>query len=113
MIGLEIAHKCIAKIVQGAPLTPLATLGWMSLISFVALIKIMFMFRTLPMIGTHVYKDLILIQLIKLFTKGSIKSKFKSPVSCVFEYATNYGWFLMDFGTVESWKRIVEDLIEK
>ena len=52
VMQLEDAHRMNSKIVQGIPSNiatpaPLATLGWMSLTSYIDLTRIMFMIRTL------------------------------------------------------------------
>ena len=52
MAELEKAHRSNAKLVQGLPSctpnpAPLAALGWISLASYISMIRIMFMLRTL------------------------------------------------------------------
>ena len=63
---LEQAHRQNAIMVQGLPTTvpkpaPLALLGWQTIESFIAYLKIMFMIRTLCLDNQNVYRKLMII----------------------------------------------------
>merc|ERR1711947_44777 len=61
---LEDAHRQDAKLIQNLPMNihkpaPLATVGWMSIQSYIAIMKIMFVIRTLCLPDNNLFKEVL------------------------------------------------------
>ena len=109
IIQLDNAHRMNSKIVQGIPSNiatpaPLATLGWMSLTSYIDLIRIMFMIRTLCLPKENTYRT---IMESRIFTISSetCTEKNKSPISIMYESAKKYG---LDQSIIRNLKKIIQ-----
>ena len=126
---LEAAHRNNAKTIQGIPVSSanpsvLAPLGWLSISSLIAMMQMLFMFRTLCMPFRNVYKETILVKLREICEYGDIDAnqfKVKSPVMSMLCYAKQYGLtdkiknclINDDFGMFSSWKTIVKKVVWK
>ena len=125
MEELEKMHRNNARIVQGLPHNvplpaPLATLGWMSMKSHLAMTKMLFMWRVLCMDQNNIYRKVMIIML-KLIIKNEIQ-KVKmpsSPVSdmyrCIKMYkldgALREGLLNGNFGKFEEWKKFIKNTV--
>ena len=124
ILELEQAHRQHAKIIQGVPNNihrpaPLATLGWMTMAGYVALIKIMFLFRMLCLPEENLYRNLTLTVLMKCIRQGASHFRKLSPIADMYWYACKYklehiietgmdtGWF----GCVHDVKKRVKTVI--
>ena len=93
---LENAHRYHANIIQNVPQctprpAPLATLGWLSLLAYIAYIKIMFLFRVLCLDKDSIYRRVMTSCLHKITNTEGIREKMKSPARCMFEFIKIYG----------------------
>ena len=126
MAELEKAHRSNAKLVQGLPSctpnpAPLAALGWISLASYISMIRIMFMLRTLCTKDGNIYKEIMIMKIKEFFIKWPVKIKRKSPVMAMIEAAKEYGLYGMihaciekgNFGSIDEWKKIVKENVWK
>ena len=124
MLELEAKHRQNAKIVQGSPMNiptpaPLATLGWLSLKSFILMTRILFMLRTICMPAKNVYKQILLFRLNEIVVHGINHEKMRSPVTCMYDALTQYGLIdkviscmqTQDFGSFGEWKRLVKRVV--
>ena len=118
---LETAHRINAKNIQGIPLTistpaPLATLGWLSIISYVDIQRIMFLIRTCCLPDNNMYKQVMIYRIICLRNDNEMCFKMKSPVYIMLQSFKKYGLYEMlldcidknDFGNVFVWKKLVK-----
>ena len=93
---LEDAHRVNSKLVQGLPLNlpkpaSLATLGWMSVGSYIAMIKIMFMVRILCLPVSSVYRRIMSNRITMLLNENCWKSeKYEGPVKSILYYVKKY-----------------------
>ena len=123
---LESAHCANAKIVQWAPQklpnpAPLATLGWLSLGSYLDVQRMMFMWRTLCLPVNNVYRSVLLSNLKKLIGDGTPPQKRITPVSMMYDTIKKYGLEEMlesfierdQFESVEHMRRITKDVVWK
>ena len=121
---LEDAHRQSAKIVQGLPLNlpkppSLATLGWMSMKSYIAMIKIMFMIRTLCLPDGNVYRNIIKYRVDETNNSSEATRKYVSPVEQMLNLVREYNiGYITDkcisrgnFGDVERWKIVVKKVL--
>ena len=92
---LEDANRQSAKIVQGLPLnlpkpSSLATLGWMSMKSYIAMIKIMFMIRTLCLPDGNVYRNIIKYRVDETNNSSKATRKYVSSVEQMLNSVREY-----------------------
>ena len=118
---LETAHRINAKNIQGIPLTvstpaPLATLGWLSISSYVDIQRIMFLIRTCCLPDENFYKRVMMYRIDNLRQNNELCFKMKSPVYIMLQSFKKYGLYEMllncmdknDFGSVIMWKKYVK-----
>ena len=121
---LESIHRQNSKIAQGLPMNiptpaPLATIGWLSIRSFISMIKIMFIFRTLCLPFHNVYRRVMIAKLLEC--AAGTTSKYQSPIMDMYKHAVRYGFEkrIMDsiqnnvVGQIEHWKVLVKKVIWK
>ena len=87
--NLESAHRANAKIVQWSQQklpnpAPLATLGWLSLGSYLDIQRMMLMWRILCLPVNNVYRSVLLSNLKKLIGDGTPPQKRITPVSMMY-----------------------------
>ena len=68
------SHRKMAKLIQGLPVNtpipaPLATIGWMSMKSYIALRKIMFLWQILYLPSTNIYRRIVCHILSRIGTR--------------------------------------------
>ena len=86
---LENAHRQHAKLIQGLPMNipnpaPLATMGWLSIDSYIAMKQMLFMWRTLTLSCDNVYKQIMVHTLKQCFHRpGQIKKNY-GPVAQIY-----------------------------
>ena len=118
---LETAHRINAKNIQGIPLTiptpaPLATLGWLSITSYVDIQRIMFLIRTCGLPDDNMYKQVMIYRINCLRNDNELRFKMKSPVYIMLQSFKKYGLYEMlldcidknEFGNVIEWKKLVK-----
>ena len=120
----EVAHRQNAKITQGLPSNipnpaSLATLGWLSMRSYISLLKIMFIFRLLCSPFNSVYKQIMILKLNECIDGNC--GKLKGPISDMYTHAMKYGLdvdvreCLLNMNTymgkIDKWKTIVKNVI--
>lgn len=93
---LELAHRHHARVIQCIPEnTPrpavLATLGWLSVGSYVSILQIMFMIRILCMPANCIYRKILVHQINWLRTHNLDSMNMKSPVLSMYKNAKKYG----------------------
>ena len=93
---LESAHRANAIIVQWSPQklpnpAPLATLGWLSLGSYLDIQRMMFIWRTLCLPVNNVYRSVLLSNLKKLIRDGTPPQKRITPVNMMYDTIKKYG----------------------
>ena len=91
---LEDAHRQNAKLIQFLPSNthtpaPLASIGWISISAHIAMIKIMFILRTLCLGEDNVYRRLLVERLSMLYI-DDCSDKVVSPVLSCWEYVKVY-----------------------
>ena len=116
---LEEAHRQNCKIVLGVAKdvpnpTVLSTIGWLSLDSYIDMIKILFLIRTICLPVGNFYREFVL-NIIKSVINLEYVSK-RSPVNGMIEAARKYN--LVDkimqsiennaFGSYLDWKKLVK-----
>ena len=94
MEKLESIHRQNAKLVQSLPSNvhtpaPLATIGWISMFAHIAVLKIMFLCRTLCL-SDSVYRRLLVIRLNKLRDNPNVEEKYISPTMSCWKFARIY-----------------------
>ena len=92
---LEHAHRQHAKIVQGLPPNIsrpacLATVGWLSMTSYVSLRKVLFLWQILSLSDTNLYKTVALYILRKCVAAGSVAMSTTSPIVSMYESVCKY-----------------------
>ena len=125
MDKLENIHRQNAKLVQSLPSNvhtpaPLATIGWISMFAHVAVLKIMFLCRTLCL-GDSVYRRLLVIRLNMLRNNPDAEERFTSPTLSCWKFARIYKLddvvlsFIEngDSKRIESTKRIVKSRVKE
>ena len=93
---LEDAHRHHANMIQNLPTrTPkpasLAVLGWQSIGSYVAYLKIMFMVRTLCLQPTSLYRQLMIVGLNAYQRLGQRGERYTTPVGDIMKYVERFG----------------------
>ena len=93
---IETAHRQHANIVQNLPVcTPrpasLATLGWLSIRSYIAIVRIMFLFRTLCLNNDSIYRNIASYVLNNVVNDASPDEKILSPISCILNEIKRFG----------------------
>lgn len=93
---METAHKQHAKIVQNVPMNvpnpaPLATIGWMSVTSHVAIMKLCFLWRILCLHNDNIYKRIVICVLNEIMN-GEITTIMErsSPITSMYIMAKKY-----------------------
>ena len=86
----EKAHRHHAAVIQNlSHCTPkpglLATLGWISISSYVAYMKIMFMIRVLCLPIDSIYRK-IMITYVKLLISDGFEERLRSPIGSMYRY---------------------------
>ena len=89
----ELAHRQNAKLIQGLPMsapnpTPLATLGWSSIQSEIAIRKICFMWKLFNLPDTNIYKR-ICVHIISKLISG-VPGNSLSPIADMYRVACEY-----------------------
>ena len=93
---LEDAHRHHANMIQNLPVrtpkpAPLAVLGWQSISSYIAYLKIMFMVRTLCLPPTSLYRQLMIIGMNVYKRNGERGERIVTPVGDIMKYVDRYG----------------------
>ena len=93
---LEKAHRHHARLIQDIPEnTPkpavLATLGWLSIGSYLSILQIMFMIRVLCLPSQNIYRKIMVHQLSSLRMQNIEKLSMRSPVLLMYKKAKQYG----------------------
>ena len=91
---LEKAHRKFAKIIQGLPdntanCTPVATLGWLCMSSYIAMRKIIFLWHLIFLPETNIYRR-IMMHIIAC-VGPRVPDFSKSPVKEMYRMAWRYG----------------------
>ena len=94
MSDLEDAHRQHARLVQGIPSnsprpTSLATLGWITIESHIAILKLLFLWRILFLPDTSIYKRIAVMRLRSLLISVDV-GKIISPLRSMFDVAKFY-----------------------
>ena len=95
-IRLEDAHRQNAKYIQGLPRNihkpaPLATLGWLSIHVYIAIMKIMFIVRTLCLPCNNLFREVLVKRINYLSCDRNYKSeKIHGPVKNALQYFKKY-----------------------
>ena len=92
---MEAAHRKFAKVAQLLPqnipnAAPLATLGWLTLNSYIAIQRIMFMWRILCLPRSNLTKQIMIYRLNK-FMSNSVVDKVASPLYITYKIVQNHG----------------------
>ena len=92
---LESAHREHATIIQGLPNNvpnpaPLATLGWMSISSYVAIMKLRFLWKMLCLPCDVIYKRICLSILHSLVYDGKYPASKLSPICSMYQAVMKY-----------------------
>ena len=96
LILLDNAHRMNSKIIQGLPMStpnpaPLATLGWLSVEAQLAIVKVMFIIRTLCLPFDNLYRNILTFRINMLMNMQTFDSeKFMGPVKEALIYAKKY-----------------------
>ena len=103
---MDIAHVQNAKSIQNLPVnTPTASclcpLGWITLYSHIAILKLNFMFRTLSMHVDSIYKR-VMLHVLDKFTEDGFKSKGMSPIENSIEFMNRVGLHNALFDSLKS-----------
>ena len=90
---IEKAHKSNAKLIMNLPnntpsVTPLALLGWLTIDSHVAMLKLLFLWRILCLPITNVYRR-VLLNVLQPILNGEIYSD-RSPTLSMYKYVLRY-----------------------
>ena len=91
---LEAAHRQNAKLIQGLPVgtpnpAPLATLGWLSMATFIALKKILFIWKIVCLPKENIYRQIVTYLINSLSEDG--KPPYSSPVYDMYRMVCKYG----------------------
>ena len=120
---LESAHRQNCKIVQNVSKNvstpaPLATVGWLSIKSYIMMCKIMYLLRLLCM-PDNVYKKVCMFRLGNIARSGYTRPQYIGPIDSMFEALQQYD--LVDdvmtcfnsgeFGNIVAWKTLVKKRI--
>ena len=94
---LEFAHRQNAKSIQLLPKNvhnpaPLATIGWMSIKGYIAIMKIMFLFRTLCLNFDSVYRKLLVHRIREIQGVSGPVERYTSPVMSIWSYVVQYNF---------------------
>ena len=121
----ENAHRKNSKLVQGLALdvpnpTPLANMGWISIDSYIAMIKMLFLMRTLCLPLGNLYREFV-IRILKMIIDNQYVS-LVSPISSMYEATKRIGIDVKieqclregcNFGTYTEWKHLVKYEIKR
>ena len=96
MIELENAHRQHAKFIQGLPANipkpaALATIGWLSIESYIAVRKLNFLWKILCMQNDNVYRKVAVFILQSMCIGKICNFKFTSPIISMYKTVTKYG----------------------
>ena len=121
----EDAHRQHAKIIQGLPSNipspaPLATLGWVSIKSYVAIVRLCFLWRILCLPNDNIYKRMVTHILRPLLHHThDVKAQKRSPVANMYALAQKYhlhdliinGMGTNDFGEITQKKKLIKNVV--
>ena len=103
----ELSHRKLCKLIQGLPCNtplpaPLATINWMSIKSYIAMRKTIFLMQLVNLPDTHIYKRIVYLILSQI--GPSMPEVSRSPIKEMYRVAWQYGigmdiWKILVFGT--------------
>ena len=94
LADMEHAHRQHAKIIQGLPMNspkpaPLATVGWLTIGAYVAILKLCFLWRILSLPVENIYRRITVERLQQCFLES--RANKLSPIADIFSYVSKYG----------------------
>ena len=124
VVALDHAHRQHAKFVQGLPANtptpaPLASLGWLTMESFISMIKMNFLCKILCLNDENIYKKVILTRLLECFGTDKTHSKHNSPIQSMWDEIVKYKLDEIirncirnsTYGKVSDWKSLIKKVI--
>ena len=91
------AHRHMAKCIQMLPSctpnpVPLASIGWLSISAYVAIIKLSFMMRVLNLPENNIYRRIMEFRLRDHMNNDDVPQAFNSPTYSMLKLANDYGF---------------------
>ena len=113
---IDVAHRKFAKIVQGLPIStpvpaPLATIGWMSMKTYIAMRKIIFLWHLLCLPVTNIYRR-VAVQVIINVGPNSPAFSY-SPVKEMYRMAWTFGLGLDIWNSLVYGEKLSFDAMKK
>ena len=122
---MERSHRQTCLLIQGLPQStptpaPLATVGWLSMVAFVAMKKILFLFRILCLPDHSIYKRVALyilgecrsnINISKIPTSSPIADMYKMACNCGLQGRLRTCVINNEFGCFNAHKLIIKRIV--
>ena len=113
--------KCIQSLPQNTPnAASLACLGWTTLRSYVALLKLNFMFRVLSLPANNIYRN-VMEFMLRRYIGGVLPESSSSPTASMLKVAVEYGireklmngLVTSDYGNVNENKKFIKRIVKE